>query len=114
MFLLEAGQSYWQCLRQRISRRGEDAVPLLAGERQITPGSGIPHALGGGRADDDLEVRGMTGDPGDCDARPGDPVLRAEIVDDVVQLGEVLAVAEKRAVEPLILKRRPRLQRDAV
>src|SRR5438094_955926 len=69
---------------QDVPGVGEEAVPLLARQRDLRAGGRLLHPLGLRGAEDDLHVRGVPGDPGDRDAGRRHAVLRGEGVDAVV------------------------------
>src|SRR4051794_17258781 len=100
--------------RDLVARGREEAVPLLAREPEVGAGGRLAHTLRLGRAQHDLDVRGMAGDPGDGDAGRRDAVFLGERLELVVELRVALPIADEDAVEEALLERRPGLESYAV
>ncbi|CDN44413.1 hypothetical protein BN871_EU_00280 [Paenibacillus sp. P22] len=100
-------------LRKDIACCAEDGVPFLARESDVGGLDAVLQTLDVHRADDRLHAGRMAQNPGDGDRRVADAVLRRDLVDLLVQLGELVA-AEEDAFEESVLERRPRLDRDVM
>ena len=87
-----------------MPRRAEQAVPFLAGQGDVGAGGGFLDAPRIGGAEHDLDMGRVPHDLGDGDASGGNAILRRQRVDGVVELGEILAVPKKDAVEEALLE----------
>ncbi len=100
-------------LRQLVPGCQVDLVPFLAGESHVGSLAGVFDPLGVGGADDGLHAGGVAQDPGDGDGGVGHAVGCCDLIDLLVEFGE-LGVVEEHALEEAILERRPGLDRDVV
>ncbi len=85
---------------------------MFTAQHDVRPRSGFGDAARIGGAENDLDVRGMAGDPGRGDSDRCDAVLVSQLVDQVVEIGISLAIAEEDPVEVTLQEWRPRLQGD--
>ena len=100
----EASLGRWVCSsRNDVVGGAEQFVPLGTGQRDVGSGSGFDRTGWAGGAEDDLQVRRVTGDPSGGDAHRSDTVLLGQAVKDGVQVG-VPWIAQEDAGEETALE----------
>ena len=95
-------------LREPVSRRRVDLVPLATRQAHVAGSGGLAGMRRLAGADDSLRAHGQAQDPGQGDGRRRDATVRRDPVEAVVERG-ILARSEEGPELAVDLQARPRL-----